>query len=176
LSWQVNDDEIRASGVYDLGYGPKNEIDVVHRREIVFVKQRCWVVFDTIAGQDEHAIESRFQFAPGRVAIDGATAHTEFEDANLLVAWSASADYGNVDLECGQQSPRGGWYSDSYGQIEPAPALSLSVKTELPWRSATLLFPYRGVQVPKVPFRFSGRQARIEHPELGQVTVKCTLP
>ena len=41
LGWSVADGEIRARGVYDLGYGPENAIKVTHRREIVFVRERC---------------------------------------------------------------------------------------------------------------------------------------
>ena len=55
------------------------------RREIVFVRERCWVVFDVVAGAGEHLLEARFQFAPGSVRVDGATARTEFADANLLL-------------------------------------------------------------------------------------------
>jgi len=176
LHWSANEAEVRASGVYDLGYGAKNQIAVVHRREIVFVKQRCWVVFDTVTGEEEHAIESRFQFAPGSVIIDGPAAHTQFDDANLLVTWAAATDFTDVHVEQGQQSPRGGWYSDSYGQIEPAPALSMSLQTKLPWRSATLLFPYRGADVPDVMFAFAGNEARVQHPEIGEVKIVSSLP
>lgn len=202
LGWSVRDGEVRASGVYDLGYGKENAIAVVHRREIVFVQQRCWVVFDVVEGEGEHLVESRFQFAPGPVSVNGAAAHTDYDDANLLlrvarptcrpcsdihleqgqdnprlrVARPTCRPCSDIRLEQGQDNPRGGWYSDSYGKIEPAPALSLSVRTLLPWRAATLLFPYRGKQPPEVDFTFYGHAVRIQHPDVGEVSVSCSLP
>jgi uncharacterized heparinase superfamily protein len=40
LTFGISDQELRASSAYDLGYGPDNEIDVIHQREIVFVKEK----------------------------------------------------------------------------------------------------------------------------------------
>jgi len=177
LGWSVRDGEVRASGVYDLGYGRENAIAAVHRREIVFVRERCWVVFDVVEGEGEHLVESRFQFAAGPVRLNGAAAHTDYDDANLLLRVARPTCWPCLDIrvEQGQDNPRGGWYSDSYGKIEPAPALSLSVRTVLPWRAATLLFPYRGRQPPEVGFAFDGHAVRIQHADVGEVSVSCSL-
>ena len=176
LGWQVADGEVRASGVYDLGYGPENAIAVVHRREIVFVKERCWVVFDVVEGDGEHLVESRFQFAPGDLHTSGTTARTGFDDANLLLMASPTVPFADIRVERGQENPRGGWYSDSYNKIEPAPALALSLRTALPWRAATLLFPYQGSEPPRVSFTFDGRRATVASPEVGEVQVACSEP
>ena len=176
LGWRVREGEVRASGVYDLGYGKDNRITVVHRREIVFVKERCWVVFDTVDGAGEHLIESRFQFAPGTLRVTNATACTGCDDANLLLQTVPTAPFSDVHVERGQEKPRGGWYSDSYGKIEPAPALSQSLRTRLPWRAATLLFPYKGTTTPQITFSFDGRRAEIQQPEVGDVRLECSLP
>jgi len=176
LGWRCEPGEVRARGVYELGYGPQNQIAVVHHREVVFVRERCWVVFDVVVGAGEHTVESRFQFAPGTVTVDGSTAHTAFPDANLLLAWAPAVAYADVQVECGQETPRRGWYSESYNRIEPAPALSLTARASLPWRSATLLWPYRGGAVPTLTFAFDGSQARLQHPDLGEVAVATSLP
>lgn len=173
--WERAPGEIRASGSYDLGYGPTNDVRAVHRREIVFVRERFWVVFDVVAGEGEHLVESRFQFAPGPLRLDGQRAQTEFADSNLLV-WPAGArPFDSVCIEEGQESPRGGWYSDSYNKIEPAPALSLSVRAGLPLRLATLLLPYRGTACPDVAFQFDGRVACVRLAGEGDVRVGCRL-
>ncbi|MCX6898317.1 MAG: alginate lyase family protein [Verrucomicrobia bacterium] len=176
LSWRARDGEVRASGVYDLGYGKDNRIAVVHRREIVFVKERCWVVFDAVEGAGDHLIESRFQFAPGTLRLANGTACTAYADANLLLKAAPTAPFTDVHVECGQENPRGGWYSDSYGKIEPAPALSQTLRTRLPWRAATLLFPYKGTTTPEVTFSFDGRRAEIQHPDTGRLLIECSLP
>ena len=176
LGWRAREGEVRASGVYDLGYGKDNRIAVVHRREIVFVKERCWVVFDAVEGAGEHLIESRFQFAPGTLRLANGTICTGYDDANLLLKAAPIAPFTDVHVERGQENPRGGWYSDSYGKIEPAPALSQSLRTRLPWRAATLLFPYKGTTTPEITFSFDGRRVEIQHPETGRVFVECSLP
>ncbi|KPJ60060.1 MAG: hypothetical protein AMS15_06600, partial [Planctomycetes bacterium DG_23] len=85
VAWSMKEGEIRASAAYDLGYGGDNALDIVHRREIVFVKERFWVVFDLIDGEGKHYIQTRFQFAPGDLRIKDGCAATCFDDANLLL-------------------------------------------------------------------------------------------
>lgn len=171
LGWSEDANEIRASGVYDLGYGPDGAPQVVHRRTVVFVNQRCWVLFDELTGDGDHTIESRFQFAPGRLRLDAARAVTDFPDANLMLWPIASAPAMKARVEEGQTDPRGGWYSDRYGIIEPAPALSLALSGTLPIRIATLLLPYRGTQMPDADFTFDGSDAVVRLPEMGRVRV-----
>lgn len=178
MGWAATDDEVRASGAYELGYGPDNEIRAVHRREIVFVREKCWVIFDMVEGSGEHAIESRFQFAAGAVRATTDGARTEFPEANLLLVARATAPFTDVRIESGQDNPRRGWYSDAYNKIEPAPALSQSAKAVLPWRAATLLLPYKGTAAPRVDFRYEGTSATIRCDSLGEqdVRVECRLP
>lgn len=175
LGWQVGAGEIRARGAYELGYGPENAVRVVHRREIVFVRERCWVVFDLLEGAGEHDLESRFQFAPGKLVLDGTRARTDFPDANLLLCPLALPPLAAAHIEEGRENPRGGWYSAGYNKIEPAPALSLRLRAPLPARLATLLFPYRGTEGPPLDFTFDGKEAAIRAAELGDVTVACRL-
>jgi len=178
MGWAETDGEVRASGAYELGYGPKNEIRAVHRREIVFVREKCWVIFDVVEGSGEHVIESQFQFAAGTVRTTADGARTEFPDANLLLVARPTAPFADARIESGQENPRREWYSDAYNKIEPAPALSQSLKTALPWRSATLLLPYKGARAPRVDFRHVGRSATIRCDVLGAegVRVECRLP
>lgn len=150
LTFMVSENEVRASSAYDLGYGSDNAIDVVHQREIVFVHEKFWVMFDRLTGEGEHALESRFHFYPGDVVVEGSRAMTQYDDANVLV-WS-STNWEDIHIEKGQENPRSGWYSASYSLIEPTPCLSLSSHAVLPFTSATLLFPYQGVNVPDVAF------------------------
>lgn len=171
LGWSVEPGEIRARGEYELGYGADNAIRVIHRREVVFVRERCWVLFDELTGEGTHEIESRFQFAPGPVTLDGVRARTGFADANLLLWPVGTPAIAEARLEEGRENPRGGWYSDGYNKIEPAPALALTVRGPLPVRIATLLLPYRGTVLPEAAFDFDGRTACIRLPEWGVARV-----
>ncbi|MFA6111983.1 MAG: alginate lyase family protein [Candidatus Latescibacterota bacterium] len=168
----ATDGEVRAAAAYDLGYGPDNAIAVVHRREIVLAEAGFWVLFDRLEGQGIHHLEARFQFAPGRLQVADTRACTDFADANLLL--EASGVWDEVHVECGQEDPRGGWYSPAYSRIEPAPALSLGVRAELPLVYAVLLLPYRGPTAPEVRFTFDGLKAVVGLAG-DSVTVKTTL-
>ena len=43
---------------------------VMHRRRVLFVKPRYWVVVDDLDGAANHQVEVRFQFAPLTVCMD----------------------------------------------------------------------------------------------------------
>ncbi|MBI2190652.1 MAG: heparinase II/III-family protein, partial [Planctomycetes bacterium] len=130
LNWSVGEGEARASAAYDLGYGEDNALDAVHRREMVFVKERFWVVFDWVEGQGKRRIDSRFQFGPCDLEWDGVSAHTGFEDANLLLWSIGTKPFASVEARVGRKNPREGWYSRRYGLIEPAPCLVFSSDQE----------------------------------------------
>lgn len=155
LAFSEGEGEVRASSQYDLGYGPENAVNVIHHREVVFVDGKFWVLFDTVTGEGAHTIESRFQFGPADVVVEGNQATTQFEDANLLVG--VTGEWENVRILKGEENPRAGWYSASYNKIEPAPALSLTRETDLPLRYAVLLLPYRGRQTPDASLTFADR-------------------
>ena len=171
LEWSVKDGELRASAAYDLGYGDDNAIAAIHRREIAFVKERYWLVFDRVAGESEHLVESRFQFAPCALHVDDSAAHTGFGDSNLLLAWRCAVGFTDIRVEEGQEEPRSGWYSRRYGLIEPAPCLKLSVRTELPFLSAVLLFPYRGTTPPAVSFMLEQDTVTVQSAETGTARI-----
>ncbi len=174
LGWRIEAGQVRARGEYDLGYGLQNEIAVAHAREIVLVAERFWIVFDRVSGQGVHRVESRFQFAPGAVTWDGSAARTGYDDANLLL-WPLGPCAPAAHVQCGDENPRGGWYSDMYGRIEPAPALSLSWDAPLPLRTATLLWPYRGTCSGVVEFTFDGTTAVVRSAQTGEHRVTTTL-
>jgi hypothetical protein len=145
---EAADGSISAEAEYDLGYGPER-IPVTHRRRITFYPgKRYWVVEDEVTGAGAHDVESRFQFCPGDVTVQGDFARTHFPEANLLIGFSAD-DWTAVRVEKGETAPRAGWYSDGYNLIEPAPALVLCAeKKTLPFRTRIWLYPFPGSEPP----------------------------
>ncbi len=154
-AWEPTPDGVRVSAEYRLGYGENGEIEVTHRRSVLFVPGRYWVLLDEVHGKGRHRLESRFQFMPGGATIEGANVRTEFEDANVMVCPEAGSGF-DVRIESGQHDPLGGWYSDGYNLIEPAPQAAFTVEVDLPFRVATLLLPYRGEEPPDVAFEGAG--------------------
>jgi hypothetical protein len=115
---------------------------VLHRRRVLFVENRYWVLVDDLEGADEHRIDVQFQFAPIEVTVEpslwvralGRKGH------GLLVRTLAAVP---LKVRCwkGQLTPPRGWLSSAYGCREPAPLIVCSAVTTLPLRIVSLLLP-----------------------------------
>jgi hypothetical protein len=175
MQWHVGDGEIRAAASYDLGYGEDNSIAVEHQREIVFVQEHFWLLFDRVCGEGTHRIESRFQFAPGALRLDGNRVHTGHEDANLLLWPISTAPYTDVGIEEGEENPRSGWYSPRYGLLESVPCLSLKVEQSLPFFAVTLLYPFRGTALPDVSLSLEGASVNVRTSATNTVRIDSRL-
>jgi hypothetical protein len=122
---------------------------VVHRRRVVFVKPRYWVLVDDLAGAAEHRVELRFQFAPidvvrhptGWVRARGVRGH-----GLLLQAFARTSL--KMDILEGELAPIQGWVSPDYGRRLPAPLLIYSAVTRLPLRIVTLIVPTQDALAP----------------------------
>ncbi|MBI4271477.1 MAG: alginate lyase family protein [Candidatus Rokubacteria bacterium] len=121
---------------------------VLHRRRVLFVKPRYWVVVDDLEGGAEHRVELRFQFGPMPVAVDPAlwARARGPEGHGLLIRPFATVPL-KADIIEGEIAPIQGWVSPDYGQRQPAPVLTYSTVTRLPIRIMTLLFPVENPSV-----------------------------
>jgi hypothetical protein len=115
---------------------------VVHRRRVLFVKPRYWVVVDDLDGAADHGAEVRFQFAPLAVRMDppGWVRALGRQGQGLLIRAFATVPL-TTTLHEGQLAPIQGWCSPDYGRRQPAPVLIYSTVTRLPLRIMTLLLP-----------------------------------
>jgi len=122
---------------------------VTHRRRVLFVKPRYWVVMDDLEGAAEHRLELRFQFAPMPVTVDSALwARAAGPGGHgLLIRPFASVPL-KAEVVEGELAPIRGWVSPNYGQRQPAPVLTYTTVTHLPLRIVTLLFPAEDSSVP----------------------------
>ncbi len=117
------------------------EDPVIHRRRVLFVDSRYWLIIDDLGGRAEHRIDLRYQFAPmpAEVEDDGWVRARGSHSALLIKAFSSIPLA--TTIARGQLVPPAGWYSPNYGQKIPAPALSFSAAARLPLRVVTLLCP-----------------------------------
>ncbi len=115
---------------------------VVHRRRVVFVKPRYWVVVDDLDGAKEHRVELRFQFAPMKVTVDAACWGRAAGPGGrgLLVRPLATVAL-KGEVREGELAPIQGWASPDYGRRQAAPVLVYSTVARLPLRIVTLLLP-----------------------------------
>jgi hypothetical protein len=132
-----------AVGEYEYGYKTPNEVEVFHRREVLFVDNTYWVVSDVIEGKGEPLVEQNFQYTPCQLRVEVNMATTHHPDANLAMLWLWPRSP-HAMVRTGENNPTVGWYSRSYYRIEPAPHLRLSAELELPARMVCVLYPYRG--------------------------------
>ncbi len=118
---------------------------LTHRRAMMFVKKRYFVVVDEALGKATGNVNVHFQLAPTKAVFDkkGLSARTAFPDGvNLLVQGAAQPGVSLVEEK--------GQVSFKYGEKEPRPAFRYTAKKEAqPVRFVTVLAPYRG-NVPKV--------------------------
>ena len=114
---------------------------VRHRRRVLFVKPRYWVLVDDIEGTGRHLVELRFQFGPAEVRLGpGLWAAAAGAGRGLLLCPFASAPL-QSRLRLGGREPAEGWMSPDYGQRRPAPVVVYSAAVRLPLRVITLLLP-----------------------------------
>jgi hypothetical protein len=115
---------------------------VSHRRRVLFVKPRYWVIVDDLAGKDEHRVDLRFQFAPAEVQLgdDGWVSAQAADGRGCRLLVTATAPL-QADLAEGREQPPQGWMSPDYGQRRPAPMLVYSAHARLPLRLVSLLCP-----------------------------------
>jgi hypothetical protein len=117
------------------------EDPVIHRRRVVFVDSRYWLIIDDLSGRAEHRIDLRYQFAPMPVAEEAhGWVRAHGTGSALLIKAFSSVPLATT-IARGQLAPPVGWYSPNYGQKMPAPALTFSVAAVLPLRVVTLLYP-----------------------------------
>jgi hypothetical protein len=115
---------------------------VIHRRRVLFVKPRYWVVVDDLMGRDEHEIELRFQFGAKAVSA-GPESWVSVRGRRADGLWLAP--FCRVPLTPrvteGLEDPQEGWLSSHYGQRQPAPAVGYAVRAQLPLRVVSVLLP-----------------------------------
>ena len=122
---------------------------VLHRRRVLFVKPRYWVVVDDLSGAGTHRVAVRFQFAPLPVALEAdGWARARGPDGRGLLLRVFSVEPLEARVREGDLSPIEGWVSPDYGQCLSAPVLIHESETRLPVRIATLLLPDDNPSVP----------------------------
>ncbi|MBB3047832.1 hypothetical protein FHR99_002098 [Litorivivens lipolytica] len=117
------------------------EAPITHRRRVLFIEQRYWLVIDDVIGLGEHDIDLRYQFAPlSVVQTDNSTVCAQGLNSKLQLRVLGSSET-HCAIFTGSDFPRLGWYSQNYGQRVPAPLVSFSSNRKLPLRLATLIYP-----------------------------------
>ncbi len=129
---------------------------VTHRRRVLFLKPRYWLIVDDLLGATEHRIDIGFQFAPLRVDVEGSrwTRAYGAGGSGLLLRAFATAPLVTELIE--------GWVAPDYGRRRPAPLLRFNTVTRLPLRVLTLLWPVEHSDAPAPEVEALGDDGRVE--------------
>ena len=116
---------------------------VLHRRRVLFVKPRYWLLADDLEGEGVHGVELQFQFAPSiAVSVDSTLwARARGTGKRGLCIKPFAAVPLAAEVCSGRLRPIRGWVSSHYGQRQPAPCLVYSATVRLPLRIVTLIQP-----------------------------------
>jgi Heparinase II/III-like protein/Heparinase II/III N-terminus len=109
-----------------------------HRRWVVHLKNQFLFVRDEVEGEGRHLLETYWHLAPGlRWKQQNEGSFLVENDASHLLTVFATSGHNNVG------KIRSGWYSQAYGAETDISVLEFSAVTEVPFDSATVLFPGR---------------------------------
>ena len=114
---------------------------VRHRRRVLFIKPRYWVIVDDLEGRAPHRFELRFQFGPRDVRLERDSWARAAAGGGALLLRPFSVVPLEARLRSGSNEPREGWISPDYGRHVPAPVVAYSATAPLPVRVVTLLLP-----------------------------------
>ncbi len=159
--WHSSDFFDFAEGEYTEGYGVQSFISgdrsveaevipVKHEREIIFVKNLCWIVTDKMRSNQEHDYTMGWQFAAeyqkDQVITNDNEQRIHTADpagANLCIS-QVSAIPMQYKLKSGESVPFAGWYAREYNEMTE------SVDIHCNWRGygdqavVSVLHPYPG--------------------------------
>ena len=115
---------------------------VIHRRRVIFVKPRYWIIVDDLEGLSTHQVELTFQFAPLDVRLGpNRWARAQLRGGRALWLSPFASATLRPRLRTGEVLPIRGWISTDYGCRQPAPTLTYAATVALPWRVLTLVMP-----------------------------------
>jgi hypothetical protein len=139
---------------------------VVHRRRVLYIRPRYWVVLDDFRGRGEHELELLYPLAPGtelRQAADAGEREARFaavRGAAGLDLFLYASSLLTVTTHRGGDDPGLGWVSPRYGAKQPAPALVAKLAGDVPAACITVLAPRAArdgvLQVRSVPVATAG--------------------
>lgn len=149
--WITNDKFDFGEGWYRTGYGPEIDQTVSQYRALLYLKDRCWLMFDMFLPTDnaKHTYETSFhlneaeaEVKPGLQAVVG----THEGVANLAIVPLNSKGL-DVNIVCGQETPEvQGWIHDercgAYG-CRPVATPIYKRQAAGQWVEPYLLYPVK---------------------------------
>lgn len=111
-------------GIYPHGYGTQKEklADVIHRRAVLFVKPRYWIVSDVLEPADDraHRYQAIFHLNAKEAQVDGGVVRTVRPDANMhIIPATPEGSRARVVQGVGEE-PVQGWANGPWREVPTA--------------------------------------------------------
>ena len=133
----------------------KSYSNLTHRRAVLFVDKKFFVVVDEAIGEGTGDVDIHFQLAPGEAQFDSSafSVRSDFKDGwNVLVQ---SMDQDGLELDAEE-----GWVSFLYTKKERRPAFRYRLRKASSdgLRFITVVAPYAGVNPPAISVELIGEK------------------
>ncbi len=115
-----------------------------HRRTVLFLKPKFWLIYDSVRGEGSHELDLYWHLPRGSAAMDGTGIKLSSPEGSSFGIVPAADSGWKLELV-------DGWTSKCYGHKQKTPVLHCSTKAALPAGTAALLIP-----------RLRGRCGRLE--------------
>jgi len=131
---------------------------VTHKRHVLGVRGRCFVILDDMIGEAEHEYTARIHFAPG-TCVTREEGSVEVTAAHRAALCAMPFGPGSFRIAEGEADPIEGWYSPSYGVRTPCPVLVHTWRAKGRCMTGAILIPYRaGEEKPRTSVEEEGRR------------------
>ncbi len=126
--WTATDDAAAAEGAYTFGYGEGGKIGVTHKRRVSFARQaREFTVQDSFTGAGSHTYDILWQAPPNaKIEINANRVTIQTESAAATLDFESTAPL-KITSVSGSRDPLAGWYSETYGKLEPSTTIRVSM-------------------------------------------------
>ncbi|MCX7048483.1 MAG: alginate lyase family protein, partial [Candidatus Sumerlaeota bacterium] len=144
--WRSGADFDYAMGRYDSGYGPRNEVQTTHTRQVLFAKPDYWIVVDTLQPGDakEHSYEILFHLDANEAVVNPVTHSVSVDDSGKGLSILPLLEAGfTVEIAKGQTKPEvQGWLpTGQHNVLRPIPTAIFRWKSSGPCGMAFILAP-----------------------------------
>jgi uncharacterized heparinase superfamily protein len=155
-----------SNGVFPFVCGKHDayrRLGVVHAREILLRPPDTWIVVDLLWGNGSHLVESFLHFHP-RVCVEALAGDMATSTGLSLRRWTVEfADGSYLLATCGdgQFDLFKSWYSEQFGNRQPATALRCSWQGAIPTGMIHVFTPL-GTSPPHIAVDWSGNSIEID--------------
>lgn len=141
-------------------YGYRRTTGCTHRRCVLFLKPRTWVVVDTITGEGTHT--SRLHWLCGAAVPQRSKNEIDLGGGSSLQLFRADGSPLTADVVAGSENPIRGWLSRYYGEKQPVTSVAASISGKVPQTFVSLIGAASHATNEAGRWSVSGERARAE--------------